>query len=302
MAFTSNNKFTAVLLGVVLSGLSPLALAVFESQSFVNSNPVTIKSQLEPVTLVKGKPALFRISLEIDKSFRIFTDEVSVRLANQSRFKIQKHQGQPSHRSFDPISKKDKDFLEGNSEIDIEFTWNGKNEVGEFPLTVQFRYEACTAKVCINPKFIYLSTKVNVIESTETRLPSSVIPSLKLASAAEGIRFQKYSEKIYKKSLAQKKPILIDFFASWCESCSRFKNEVFSTPEAGTLTKDFVTLSVDLSDPSEENDLLREKFGVRNLPNVVFVNTRGKIHHELTVNEFEEPSNFFNRIRFFLND
>ncbi|OQW49151.1 MAG: hypothetical protein A4S09_03550 [Proteobacteria bacterium SG_bin7] len=306
MVFTSNSNLISALLVLNLAGLSPAALAVFESHSFINSNPVIIKTQQEPITLVKGKPSHLKIDLEISKDFRVFTDEVNIRVANQSRFKIQKHQSQPHIRGFDPISKKDRDFLQGTSSIEIEFTWDGAGEIGEFPLAIQLRYEACTSKVCISPKLTYLGAKVNVIDSTEDRRPSSLLskvsPLKRTAKSPTGIRFQKYSENVYNKSIAQKKPILIDFYASWCESCERFKKEVFSHAEAGLLTTNFVTLSVDLSDPSDENALLREKFGVRNLPSVVFIDKNGKINHELTASEFEEASFFFNRLRFFIDD
>lgn len=304
MAFTSSNSLSRGSLVLILSGFSSWALAVFESHSFINSNPVAIKTSQEPITLIKGKPSLFRISLEIDKDFRIFIDEFNIRLANQSRFKIQKYQGQLPMRGFDTITKKDRDFLQGNSTVDIEFSWNGNAEVGEFPLAIQFRYEACTSKVCVSPKLVYLVTKVNVIDSIDSRSPSSVVSKISLNDASRaktGIRFQKYSEKIYKRSIAQKKPILIDFHASWCESCERFKKEVFNKVD-GSLLTDLVTLSVDMSDPNDENAFLKEKFGVRNLPNVTFINSRGEINHELTASEFEEATHFFNRIKFFLND
>ena len=74
------------------------------------------------------------------------------------------------------------------------------------------------------------------------------------------------------------RPLLIDFMAEWCLPCRELEVQVFSHPEVAGQMQEFTLLKVDLTREDEDQalTLLREKYGVENLPAVRLVTPTGK--------------------------
>ncbi len=78
------------------------------------------------------------------------------------------------------------------------------------------------------------------------------------------------------KAVAEKenKPMLVYFWAIWCQYCEKLHTEVYSSPEVSSLLKEqFVLVSVDLD--SNRGDA--QKFGVSYPPHLIFATSSGDI-------------------------
>ncbi|MBI4309426.1 MAG: thioredoxin family protein, partial [Candidatus Omnitrophica bacterium] len=99
------------------------------------------------------------------------------------------------------------------------------------------------------------------------------VPSTK----ASGIPWQAYSIENVKASVAQHKPIIIDYYADWCISCHEIERTVFSNPQIIDELKGVTTLRVDATnmDDPKVNDMI-EKYHVIGLPTIIFLDSSGQ--------------------------
>lgn len=92
---------------------------------------------------------------------------------------------------------------------------------------------------------------------------------------------------------SQKKPVIIDFYADWCAQCKELDKYTYTDPEVVELTKSFNTIKVDLT-TGDEN--ITNKFGIRGLPVVLFMNSNGTEYKDLRVTGFLNPEEFKKKI------
>jgi len=80
------------------------------------------------------------------------------------------------------------------------------------------------------------------------------------------------------------KPIVIDFWASWCVYCKKLDKLVWKDPAVAAESRRFVTLKVDATAPDDaEMEKIKEEFKVPGLPRVVFIDSRGEVLHGQSV-------------------
>jgi thioredoxin-like negative regulator of GroEL len=73
-------------------------------------------------------------------------------------------------------------------------------------------------------------------------------------------------------ALQSNKPVLLEFWASWCEVCKVTDKEVFSNPQiAKTIREKFVPVKVNF----DANIAMDKLYGIKNLPTVVFTDSYG---------------------------
>lgn len=95
------------------------------------------------------------------------------------------------------------------------------------------------------------------------------------------------------------KPVLLDFYADWCESCVDMDKNVFSTADVMNHLDKFVLLRADLSNNSAADEILLKTFDVVAPPTVLFFNNYGqevisrRIVGELNAMEFMTRVNTF---------
>lgn len=103
-------------------------------------------------------------------------------------------------------------------------------------------------------------------------------------------------------SLAQAKgmPVMLDFYADWCESCKSMDKKVFAQPEVVNNMNKFVLLRADLTSNTAENEALLKKFDVIAPPTVLFFNNFGhEVNSHRIVGELDAVE-FLSRIDTFI--
>jgi thiol:disulfide interchange protein len=73
-----------------------------------------------------------------------------------------------------------------------------------------------------------------------------------------------------------KKPVLIEFFASWCSDCKHVDKEILSDVDIRQQLKNFTAIRVDVSDRTPELYQMMEKYHVLGVPTMIFYNASGE--------------------------
>jgi len=113
-----------------------------------------------------------------------------------------------------------------------------------------------------------------------------------------GVAWQPYSEQLLTQAQESGKPVIIDFYATWCTPCRELEEITFHHPEVVKLAdQDFVMIKVDLTRKGDAlNQRLLSQYGVKGVPTVVFLDSQGKEHPELRLVDYLPPEQFLGRM------
>ncbi|RDI38054.1 protein-disulfide reductase DsbD [Aquicella lusitana] len=99
---------------------------------------------------------------------------------------------------------------------------------------------------------------------------------------------------------AARRPVILDFYADWCESCVSMDRHVFASPLVSQALKNYVLLRADLTDISEENKALLKRFNVVAPPTVLFFDNSGReVNSQRIVGEVDAQE-FLGRLNAFM--
>ena len=93
------------------------------------------------------------------------------------------------------------------------------------------------------------------------------------------------------KANAEGKPVMIDFGAEWCKACKELEHDTFPDKTVRMEAQRYIALHIDATDDEDKQvERLKNKYDVKGLPTVIFLNKQGK---EVTrFNEFVKPDKF----------
>ena len=113
-----------------------------------------------------------------------------------------------------------------------------------------------------------------------------------------GVDWQVYSEKALAEARKSGKPTIIDFSADWCAPCRELDEITFHDPQIIKQAKsDFVMVKVDLTQKGDSNhEALLTKFGVKGVPTVVFLGSKGEERRDLRLVDFLPANQFLIRM------
>lgn len=113
-----------------------------------------------------------------------------------------------------------------------------------------------------------------------------------------GAAFQAYDEQHLQLTGNQGKSVVIDFSAQWCSPCRELDDITFHDKRViDLLEKEFTLVKVDLTRKgTPQHTHLLEKYQVKGVPTIVFLNRNGNEMRSLRLVDFEPPDQFLKRL------
>ncbi|GBC91759.1 Thiol:disulfide interchange protein DsbD [bacterium HR15] len=112
------------------------------------------------------------------------------------------------------------------------------------------------------------------------------------------IRWEPYSETRLEQAVRERKPVIIDFTASWCQACTELEEYTYTHPRVVRESERFVRLVVDATREDDPNvQRILKKHAVVGLPTVIFIGSDGQERRDLRLTGFEPPDAFLKRLQ-----
>jgi len=113
------------------------------------------------------------------------------------------------------------------------------------------------------------------------------------------IVWQPYSEQALADARKAGKGVIIDTFADWCIPCKELDKLTFTDSAVKKEAERFITLKLNLTsnDPNSEAGRARQRFAIRGVPTILFVDPSGKEIGDLRLEGFEKPAVFLGRMQ-----
>ena len=113
-----------------------------------------------------------------------------------------------------------------------------------------------------------------------------------------GVAWMPYSEALLAEARSLKKPVVMDFYATWCTPCRELEEITFHDAAVVKLAASaFVMVKVDVtgSDNPTHDRLLRE-YGIKGVPTVVFLGPEGNERRELRLVDYLSADQMLDRM------
>ncbi len=114
----------------------------------------------------------------------------------------------------------------------------------------------------------------------------------------QGMVFTPYSEAALRGAALTGKPVIIDFYATWCLPCKELDEKTFTDPAVIAETARFVRLKADLTNAqTAQTKALTERYRILGVPTIVFIDSSGQEIAAQRLTGFEPPEKFLSRAR-----
>ncbi len=104
-------------------------------------------------------------------------------------------------------------------------------------------------------------------------------------------------DALLEKAKSTCKPVMIDFFAEWCAACKELDQHTYTAQAVVDEADRFVNIKVDGTNDHEVLDTLYERFGVKGLPTVAFIDPKGIVLNDPKVTGFLPPDQFLAELK-----
>jgi thioredoxin:protein disulfide reductase len=113
-----------------------------------------------------------------------------------------------------------------------------------------------------------------------------------------GVTWRPYSEDVLKEAQRLNKPVIIDFYATWCTPCRELEEITFHDASVvGQAESGFVMVKVDVTKGGNPvHDRLLKQYEVRGVPTIVFLDNGGRENRGLRLVDFLPPEQFLARM------
>ena len=117
-----------------------------------------------------------------------------------------------------------------------------------------------------------------------------------------GVRWLSYDPSLISKASQDKKPVILDFSAEWCQPCRIMEREVFPDPEVVELSRKFVTVRLDLTHRHPDQEEILSHYQVQGVPTIIFLNRDGREEKNLRIEEIVDKHQFLKHMKTVLGE
>ncbi len=118
------------------------------------------------------------------------------------------------------------------------------------------------------------------------------------AMRGPGVAWKPYSEEILKEAVSLNKPVIIDFYATWCTPCRELEDVTFHDASVvKQATSSFIMVKVDVTKGGNPvHERLLQQYDVKGVPTIVFLDPGGKEKRDLRLVDFLPADQFLGRM------
>jgi thiol:disulfide interchange protein DsbD len=113
----------------------------------------------------------------------------------------------------------------------------------------------------------------------------------------EEISWIPYDEGLISTAAKEKRPLILDFTAKWCNPCRAMDREVFADREVIEMTREFITMRLDLTTRRPFQDEILKRYRVRGVPTIIFFNKEGIEEDTLRIESYVGKDQFLDRVK-----
>lgn len=116
------------------------------------------------------------------------------------------------------------------------------------------------------------------------------------AGSGAGIPWRPFSDEALAEAALEGAPVLVDFSADWCIPCHELDAKTFSDARVVDLARSVVPLRVDLTRSGPSETALKNRFSVRGVPTIIFIDRAGAEREDLRLLGFVDAREFERRL------